>query len=147
MPHFTRQFTNGAPLIIATLGVTPGRGQALTAANLPIPTLQRMTGLIDTGASCTCVDPAIVQALSLAQTGSIMAFTPSTGSEGALMPQYDASLRIYASATQSPLEIPTIPIAATPLRYMGIDALIGRDILAHCILVHNGDSGTFSLAF
>jgi hypothetical protein len=29
----------------------------------------------------------------------------------------------------------------------GVDALIGRDILAMCILTYNGDTGQFTLAF
>jgi hypothetical protein len=105
MPHFTRQFTNGMPLITAVLSVTQARADALLAANQVVPPLQRMNALIDTGASCTCVDPAIISALGLTPTGSTQMLTPSTGAQPHTTDQYDASLRIYVTMEQAPLEV------------------------------------------
>jgi hypothetical protein len=107
---------------------------------------QRLTALIDTGASCTCIDPAIIGALELSPTGSIQVFTPSTGDRGHATAQYDACLQIYTSPQQAPLEIPLIAVVASELKMHGIDALIGRDVLQHCLLWYNGSSGIFSLA-
>jgi hypothetical protein len=147
MPHFTLQLINNAPLLIAVLNVSQPRANALTAAGQPIPAMQRMTALVDTGASCTCVDPAIIQALNLSPTGSTLMFTPSTGAQGHLTDQFDASLKIYGRTAQSPLEIPVIAIVASALRVQGIDALIGRDVLKYCLLSYNGESESFTLAF
>jgi Aspartyl protease len=147
MPHFTRQLTNGSPIVIAVLRVTQARADALAAANLAVPPLQRMTALVDTGASCTCVDPAIIQALGLSPTGSTLMFTPSTGAQGVVTDQYDASLQIYCTAQQAPLEIPIIAVVSSNLRVQGIDAIVGRDVLQYCLLSYNGASGFFTLAF
>jgi hypothetical protein len=147
MPHFTRQLTNNAPLLTAVLRVTQARADALTAAQQPVPPMQRMIALVDTGASCTCVDPAIIQALALSPTGSTQMFTPSTGAQGHITDQYDAGLQIYCAMTQAPLEIPIIAVVASDLRVQGIDALIGRDVLQYCLLSYNGQSGFFTLAF
>lgn len=147
MPHFTRQLTNNAPIITAVLRVTQARADALTAAQQPVPPPQRMTALIDTGASCTCVDPAIIQALNLSPTGSTQMFTPSTGAAGHTTDQHDASLQIYCMEQQAPLEIPIIAVVASSLRIQGIDALIGRDVLRYCLLSYNGQSGFFTLAY
>lgn len=147
MPHFTRQLTNGSPIILAVLSVIQARADALTAANLPVPPVQRMNALIDTGASCTCVDPAIITALGLSPTGTTQMFTPSTGAQGHTTDQYDANLKIYCTMQQAPLEIPVIAVVAAELRVQGIDALIGRDVLAYCLLSYNGTSGFFTLAF
>ncbi|HTW81349.1 MAG TPA: aspartyl protease family protein [Terracidiphilus sp.] len=147
MPHFTKQFTNGAPIITAVLKVTQARADALTAANQPIPPMQRMTALVDSGASCTCVDPTIIQALGLSPTGSTLMFTPSTGAQGHTTDQFDASLQIYCTMEQAPLEIPVIGVVASELRVQGIDALIGRDVLKFCLFDYNGASGFFTLAF
>lgn len=148
MPHFTRQFSNGAPLLIAVLNVTKGRADALAEANLPIPTRQRLSNaLVDTGASCTCVNPEFINALGLSPTGKTLMFTPSTGAQGFETDQYDARLTIWAGDNDAPLEIPIIPIVASELKVQGIDALIGRDVLEHCILMYNGDTEFFSLAF
>ena len=147
MPHFTRQLTNDAPICIAVLSITQARADALTAAGQQVPDVQKMTALIDTGASCTCVDPDIIQALSLTPTGSIQVFTPSTGSQAHTADQYDARIQIFCTAHQAPLELPVVPIIASKLKSQGIDALIGRDILAHCLLSYNGQSGFYTLAY
>ena len=47
----------------------------------------------------------------------------------------------------TPLYIGTVGVIAVQLKYQGIDALIGRDILSQCILQYNGSMGQFSLAF
>lgn len=147
MPHFTRQFTNNAPLINAVLRVTQARADALTAAQQPIPQQQLVNALVDTGASCTCVDPAIIQALGLSPTGSTLMFTPSTGAQGHVTDQFDASLQIYRTTQEPPLQIPIIAVVASDLRVQGIDALIGRDVLQYCLLSYNGSEGFFTLAF
>jgi len=41
----------------------------------------------------------------------------------------------------------TVPVIATELTSQGISALIGRDVLASCLLIYDGISGTFTLAF
>ncbi|MGO9648226.1 MAG: retropepsin-like aspartic protease [Terriglobales bacterium] len=147
MPHFTRQLTNNAPIITAVLRVTQARADALVAAQQQVPPTQRMNALVDTGASCTCVDPAIIRALGLSPTGSTLMFTPSTGSQGHVTDQYDASLQIYRTTQEPPLEIPIIAVVASDLRVQGIDALIGRDVLQYCLLSYNGQEGFFTLAF
>jgi hypothetical protein len=149
MPHFTRQLTNNAPLLLAVLSVTQARADALGSAQPPqqIPQPQRMNALVDTGASCTCVDPAIIQALGLTATGSTLMFTPSTGAQGHTTDQFDAKLQIYCAPQQAPLEIPVIGVVASSLRIQGIDALIGRDVLQYCLLSYNGASGFFTLAY
>lgn len=106
-----------------------------------------MNAMVDTGASCTCVDPAIIQSLGLSPTGSTLMFTPSTGAQGHITDQFDASLQIYRTTEEPPLEIPVIAVVASDLRAQGIDALIGRDVLQHCLLSYNGQEGFFTLAF
>jgi len=147
MPHFCRQFTNGAPIILALLRVSQPRAAALTAAGQQIPPAQLMNALVDTGASCTCVDPTIIQALGLTPTGNTSIHTPSTGATPHFTDQYDASLRIYSTTTQPPLEIPLIPVIASDLHAQGIDALIGRDVLRFCLLNYDGQSEFFTVAF
>ncbi len=42
---------------------------------------------------------------------------------------------------------PTIPVVAAVLLPQGFHALIGRDVLSHCLLTYDGASGLFSLAY
>jgi len=42
---------------------------------------------------------------------------------------------------------PTLPVMAGDFRMQNIQGLLGRDVLAHCLLVYDGAGDTFSLAF
>jgi hypothetical protein len=133
------------------IGVSEARRAALVAAGLTIPNFVPIRGLIDTGASCTCLDPTVIAALQLPQTGSVSMLTPSTGATPHATAQYDASLFIPSVPNQAPLSFPTIPIVASDLVGQGIHALLGRDILSRCVLHYNGGApaggGLFTLAF
>ena len=119
------------------------------AAKQPVPDLVKIRALVDTGASCTCVDPSVLSALGLTPTGSAMMVTPSTGSTPHQTDQYDVALVIGASsASQPPLVVPTLAVVASELlSRQGFHALIGRDVLRRCILNYNGSSGFFTLAY
>jgi hypothetical protein len=134
-------------MLQAYVAVSKARGQALTAAGQPVAQPVLITALVDTGASCTCVDPAALAQLQLTPTGSVSLATPTTGSGLVSADQYDVALIIPAPNGQ-PLLLETIPVVASQLKTaQGFDALIGRDILGRCILNYNGDAGLFTLAF
>ena len=85
--------------------------------------------------------------LGLNPTGTAKIFTPSSGQVAVERDQYDVGILILAKQNQTPLYIGTVGVIAVQLKYQGIDALIGRDILSQCILQYNGSMGQFSLAF
>ena len=109
----------------------------------------QIRGLIDTGASGTCVDPSVLTTLGLSPTGSVTVNTPSTGNQPHVADQYDVSLLIPgALATHAPLAVPNLPVmCAELLTAQGFHALIGRDILSHCLFSFNGAMGLFTLAY
>lgn len=147
MPHFTRQFALEGPVVNAFVGVSQARADALKAAGQPVPTPAHVIALVDTGASGTCIDPAILTGLGLTATGSVPVLTPSTGSTPHTADQYDVSFLIPTGPNQTPLVIPALPVMCSELAVQGIQALIGRDILRNCLLVYNGDIGLFSLSY
>ena len=149
MPHFTLQVTSNGPLLNAFVGVSHARHTALNAAKQPTPQAVQIRALIDTGASCTCMDPSVVTALQLVATGPVTMNTPSTGATPHTAWEYDVSIIIPgASANHAPLLIPNIAVASTELlATLGFHALIGRDILSRCILTYNGETGLFMLAY
>ena len=148
MPHFTLQLSPQGPLLNAVISISKERTAALTAANQPIPNPVSIRALVDTGASTTCIDPSILQALSLTPTGNIKMVTPSTGKTPVDIDQYDVSIMIPAALNQIPFHLHTIPVACTDLvSSQGFHALIGRDILSHCLLTYNGSMAVFTLAF
>lgn len=147
MPHFTLQVGPNGPIVNAFVAVSQGRTAALTAAGQPIPKPAPIFALVDTGASCTCVDPSVLHGLKLTPTGSISVNTPSTGSTPHETYQYDVALVIPAPSGP-PLVFQTIPVvAADLLEAQGFHALIGRDILSRCFFSYNGEVGIFTLAY
>jgi hypothetical protein len=137
-------------LLTAYVGVSQARRTALQAANQAVPAMVQIRALVDTGASGTCVDPSVlVGSLGLSPTGSASVNTPTTGTQPLAADQYDVSILIPgATATHAPLHVLTIPvIAAELLQAQGFHALIGRDVLAECLLFYNGPTNQFTLAY
>jgi hypothetical protein len=148
MPHFTITFTQGAPIINLAISVSSARRAALVALNAPIPALQNVRGLVDTGASHTCVDPTVLEALQLQPTGSVPMHTPSTAGVPMTADTYDVGLLIPCSPLTMPFQRPTMQVtAANLLEAQGFHVLIGRDVLAECALTYNGATQLLTFAY
>jgi hypothetical protein len=148
MPHFSLNLDLSGPVVNAGVSVSEGRLHALMAANEPIPQMQIIRALIDTGASFTSVDPSVLAALNLTPTGTIDIVTPSTGQGTHTADTYDVDFKIGAGPNDTPLSISNLRIASCDLFLkQGIHALIGRDILQRCIFIYNGAISMFSLSF
>ncbi len=147
MAHFTLQSSPNGPILNALVAVSQARATALTAAGREVPNAVPVFALVDTGASCTCVDPSVLENLRLTPTGNVSVNTPSTGATPHSADQYDVAL-IIPAANGPALVFQTIPVVSSDLfQAQGFHALIGRDILNRCVLVYNGNMGQFTLAF
>lgn len=146
MPHFTLQFDSSGPIINAIIGVSGPRVNALRQAGQPVPDTQVVRALIDTGASGTCIDPRVLQSLGVVSTGSQPVHTPSTTSGNPYQAaQFDVSIIIPSQNLNKIFHV--VPVIEANLDHQGIQALIGRDILSQCLLVYDGQSGLFTLAY
>jgi hypothetical protein len=149
LAHFTLPLDPiSGPVITVVVWVSAAREGALAAAGIPAPNGVTIRALVDTGASCTCIDPGVLRSLDLSPTGSVSVLTPSTGPWAHLADEYDVSLHIPGSQPHhAPLVFPAVPVTAADLSIQGIQGLIGRDILSQCVLIYNGFESTFTLAF
>lgn len=146
MPHFTLSVhPNGGPIIDVIVGASAPRQAVLQKAGGTPPTPISARFLIDTGAGLTAVDPTILNALGLAPTGSVQVHTPTTGSAPAQVNQYDVSLAIPSQSLVRTFD--AIPVIESNLKIQGLDGLLGRDVLAHCMLVYLGPENAFALSF
>ena len=130
----------------AFVGVSQPRAEALKAANQTTPQPVRIRALIDTGASCTCIEPVVLRSLNLTPTGSLPMRTPSTGTQVHYADQFDVSL-VVPHPEQSSLTLGTVAVAESHLLPQGFHALIGRDVLETCMLIYDGRNAFFSLAY
>ena len=95
---------------------------------------------IDTGASTTCVDAEAARraGMALVTTGRIMSATHANE----LVPVFAGRLTI----AQASITVNSNRAFGLNLKDQGLIALIGRDLLANCVLVYNGLDGSFSLS-
>jgi hypothetical protein len=147
VPHFTLTIGPAGPLLIAYIGVSKPREEALKKAGQQVPQRVQIQALVDTGASVSGINPAILTTkLGLTPTGTGAVHTPS--SAGAPMPIFDVSLTVPPGRPgETMLYLETLPVIGCDLTAQGFHGLIGRDILQACVLFYNGRAGHFTLAF
>lgn len=152
MSHFTLSLGPLGPLLTAFVGVSRERAEALQKAGQTVPQPVRIQALVDTGASCTAVDPKVLSQLGVTPKGRIPVHTPSTDATNPHEAnQFDVLIMIPGINQQSQAFIaPALPVIEASLEHQGYQALIGRDILASCVLTYvgyEGQAGHFTLAF
>lgn len=146
MPHITLSTSPNGLLIDVLVGVSRSREETLKKLSKPVPEKISVRALIDTGASCTCMDSQVVKKLGLHPTGSVAVLTPSTGATPHEAYQYDVSIHIpfpHASISHGYAQI---GVVEADLANQGLQALLGRDILGKGLLIYDGQWGTFTLS-
>jgi len=148
MPYFTLRTLGFGPVLVCFVGPSKEREGILKVAEMSVPDFEEVRALIDTGASCTCVDPSVLRKLGLSPTGQVGVYTPSTSST---VPheadQYDISVHIPAPDHAPPLVFQNLPVIGAELSHQGYDLLIGRDILNACLFIYDARCSAFTLAF
>ncbi len=125
-------------------------------ANRPIPQPIDVDAILDTGAECSCLDRALVARLGLPFYAFDFTAAPGAATAPALTIG-GASVNAYHTAGLTVLHpsgvpgrnlvVPELVIAALSLRTFGVDAILGRDVLALCVLVYDGPAGAVTLAY
>lgn len=144
LPQLCLKITPSGPIIDVVIGVSAPRSTALQKAGQPVPSGITARLLIDTGASHTVIDPTVLAPLNITPSGAIAAHTPSTSGIPCQMNQYDVSIIIPHPSISR--HFPAIAVTEASLRPQGIDGLLGRDILATCLLIYSGTDGSFILS-
>ena len=122
------------PVIAACLA--PPENASLGGAALPVQGI----ALIDTGAGSTCVDIDCAEKAGMPVRG--VGHMSSASHEAVRTP-------LFAGVVQLPginLE-GAVLMGARLLQSQGLIALIGRDMLAHCLFVYDGKEGSYKLAW
>jgi hypothetical protein len=128
------------------VGVHEARREVLQRNNLPVPPRRRVRAQIDTGTTFTAIDAQILRSLGVLLIDRVTARTSSPSGEPQIFDQYAVSLGLDAGGVEMHLaEVLVLECVFAPED--GIQALLGQDVLRHCLFVHNGPENTFSLAY
>ena len=128
------------PRLQITLSLLEAQLKAIADIGEPLPNPISGVALIDTGALSTCIDQKAADAAGLAVVDS--GLMTSATHENELVPIYAARLDIAGI----PENVEAKRAYGAILEPQGLTALVGRDLLASCILVYNGTDGSFSLS-
>jgi len=143
VPSFTTQLPDlrrSGPVCRVRIGLSEPTTNLFRQQGKAIPAPVEITALIDTGASGTAVKPEVIQQLHLTPRDVTTICTPSSAAHPCNV--YDVSL-VFANG----VGLPVITVIEVPLEGQVIQRLIGRDVLAHGILIYSGYTNTFSLSF
>ena len=121
MPHFTLNVGQLGPLVSCAVRASQERVAALRKAGRPVPAPITVQALVDTGASCTCVDPSVLRLLDIPPTGRMQVYTPSTREATPHeTDQYDVSILIPgATADARPFALPSLAVIESELQHQG----------------------------
>ena len=145
MPFLNASIQEDGLIVTVGIALSTARAEALKRAGLAPVAPIWVTALLDTGASCSVIDTSVVRSLKLIQAGTVEGHTPSTSANLQTYNLYDVCLAF--AKPQVKIMSLNLPVAEASLVSQGFLALIGRDVLQHCLLVYNGPSKAFSLSF
>ncbi len=144
--HGTSSATHG-PVIRVRLSLTRAEARRRTRANLPPAASIEVEALIDTGAEVTCISSDAVRRLGAAPTMLGMVNTAAmSGLAGSL--EYVLDLRIPnpRGSMASELVVTDLTVYEIDLQGSNYELLLGRDVLAHCVLAFDGLTDSFTLS-
>lgn len=118
------------------------------AAGQTVPRPIEVRALIDTGAETSCVDKRAAARLGLPPLKITFTNAPAVTGLGFDVRVMAEMTVVHPSGNPGDdLVIDELEISELDLSAVGYDVLIGRDLLARCVLTYDGLSGTFTLAY
>lgn len=130
-------------MIEVKMMLTTQHVDALKRAGKPFAPPMTISGLVDTGASCSAIDRNLANGLGLVAKGVVSVHTPTTGSDYIDLLQYDVCLVLGAG--QADALVLTLPVIESDFASEGFLALIGRDVLKSCMFNYDGPAETFTI--
>lgn len=149
MPLLTGRITRSGAVIDALVGVTATRRELLLRNGFTVPEPVAVQAPIDTGASVSGCSPIVFRQLDLRPVEDISVLTPSTSPDAPhLTGLFRVSWSLVAGGQIYPFSSWLDVILTDGFHPSeGIQALIGRDILARCAFEYWGPDSRFQFSF
>ena len=147
MPTLTLASDHWGKLVVNLyVGVGLDKSESLRELGMPTPVARPLLALVDTGASRTVVEEDYLKILGLLPLTEEDVHTASTGSSPLKLNVYAIELFLAEEVTGTLAR--NLPVfAAADLSGLGVQMLLGRDVLSRVMLIYNGPDRVFSLEF
>lgn len=142
MPSFTTSLDNiqeVGPIAELSLAVPQILDEELRSKGEQVPEPVQVVTMIDTGASGSVIQEGLAAKLGLKPVGVTLINTPSSTN----VECYEYAIRLVFLNNV----VVESTVIEAPLQGQHIQGLIGRDVLAHGVLVYIGYAGQFTLSF
>jgi hypothetical protein len=137
---------SGRPVVELYASVSRPMATAMESAGEMPPRPVVIRALVDTGASRSLVQSSIPRSLELDPVGIDYLNTASTGGTPIACPVYSINL-FFAGVPNGTLDSDLRVVEIEDLSGLGVDMLLGRDVLDRCLLVYTGPESRFTLVF
>lgn len=147
MPHFSAKASNlidVGPILDIQVAPTRQARDAMRAAGETVPQPETVSAMFDTGATGCVIQQGIAARLNLHPIGSQPVNTPTSQNVQCL--RFLVVFQFPPTAgLMIPINVETVVMEA-PLQGQHIQCLLGRDFMAHGILVYSGPDNSFSFS-
>ena len=136
------------PTIDLLVGVSEARREVLERNRLTVPPRVLVRALIDTGAGMSGIDHSVLKQLDLGAPISQRKIHTSSTAPGNPHVCDEFAVGLFLPHAEGEMYLTSVLVVST--RFIAQEraqALIGRDVLAHCHFTYNGTAGVFTLAF
>ena len=149
MPIFHGTLDTPTGAVVATrFSLIRADAAALRRAGNPVPPPADILALTDTGAEVTCITPGVARRLGAVPTVIALANVPAAGGFGPTVRyELDFALPHPSDPAVPPLDIPILEVLQVDLTGFGCEAVLGRDVLASCVLIYDGTAGAYTLSY
>jgi len=127
-------------LVDVEISVPGALAKVIHDAGRNVPMAQLGGALIDTGASCCCVEEPVLLALGLKPVGQVNVASPN----GNRLQNIYFTRLSFPGTPIPPLEI---QVVGGQLNQEKTISLIGRDFPRQCVLIYNGPMGCYTISF
>jgi hypothetical protein len=145
MPQFTASLTSEGLELPVMIGLCSSDMRKLQATSAPVPRPEVVTGIIDTGSNSCCISDRVASLLGILP---LRQSTTTTLAGPLVVNLYKVGLFIPrpGSTTEFLTVADSWTMSELPAGTKGIEAIVGRDLLAQLLLVLNGPRNEFALA-
>lgn len=148
MPIVNGPIVDHGAILEVVLGVSQSRRRLLEKHGFAVPQPVPVRVLIDTGANVSGFAEHVFQSLDVQPFWKTTVLTPSTPIHAPYECNlYHVSFSILANGTAHDLQDCKVISTENFHPSEGIQGVIGRDLLVHCIFIYLGTERKFTLAF